>query len=158
MYTFGLYFLIPHSMRLPKFPLFIILGLFSAGLLSAQKGQDIPDYELLPKLSPADSAGLVGLPLLKMPDELKGALDELPYEVDNAEQIYWRPVFAQQQFECGQASSIGLGFTKNNQFSLDMAYQYRFANDAGKTSMLDNLGFSQDVDEHALYLSLIYYP
>ena len=39
-------------------------------------------------------------------------------------------------------------------FILDLAYQYRFGNNIGE-SILQNLGFSQDIDEHTVYSSLI---
>lgn len=95
--------------------IFTIATVFIFGIffnLSAQKDGLPPGYENLPKLSLEDSIGLVSLPEMKMPDWLKGTnTDVLPYEVDNSEQIYWRPVFEQSQFECGQASGVGLGFT-----------------------------------------------
>lgn len=80
--------------------------------LSAQEKTKYTGYDDLPGLSKADSIGLVNLPELKMPEWLKGnkAL-ELPHIVDNSEEKYWRPVFAQVQYECGQASGVGLGFT-----------------------------------------------
>jgi hypothetical protein len=80
--------------------------------LAAQKETPPSGYDNLPKLSPEDSIGLVNLPELVLPDDLKGpnALI-LPYIVDNSAQEYWRPVFEQVQFECGQASGVGLGFT-----------------------------------------------
>ncbi|MCP4350606.1 MAG: hypothetical protein GY795_34495 [Desulfobacterales bacterium] len=51
--------------------------------------------------------------------------------------------------------SIGSGFTMNDRFSVDIAYQHRFGNNAG--SILEDLNFSEDVDEHMVYLSVIYY-
>lgn len=53
--------------------------------------------------------------------------------------------------------SIGSGFTENNRFSIDIAYQYRFGRDVGK-SVLQSKKFSQDTDEHMVYLSFIFYP
>lgn len=93
----------------------IAILLLSFGIwitLPAQEKALPPSFEELPGLTDADSIGLVNLPELKMPDWLKGnkAL-ELPHIVDNSEEIYWRPVFAQVQYECGQASGVGLGFT-----------------------------------------------
>ncbi len=52
--------------------------------------------------------------------------------------------------------SFGLGFTKNDWLSLDVAYQYRFADDVGKHLMIGR-ELSQDVDEHMVYLSMIWY-
>lgn len=86
------------------------LGIFLN--LTAQKGSTPPGYENLPKLSAEDSIGLVSLPEMKMPDWLKGTnTPVLPEVVDNSLQSCWRPVFEQVQFECGQASGVGLGFT-----------------------------------------------
>lgn len=68
-------------------------------------------FEKLPKLSEKDSLALISLPELVMPEWLKGNAKTLPHIVDNSEEIYWRPVFAQVQYECGQASGVGLGFT-----------------------------------------------
>jgi len=63
-------------------------------------------------LSKSDSIGLINLPKLSLPEEFKGPnAPLLPPIVDNSTNMYWRPVFAQQQYECGQASGIGLGFT-----------------------------------------------
>ena len=46
-------------------------------------------------------------------------------------------------------SGIGVG-----RFIFDIAYQYRFGRDVG-SSILGNLDFSQDVDEHTVYTSMI---
>lgn len=46
-------------------------------------------------------------------------------------------------------SGIGIG-----RFVFDIAYQYRFGRDVGK-SLVRGFGFSQDVDEHSFYSSLI---
>ncbi|KPA10360.1 Membrane protein involved in aromatic hydrocarbon degradation [Candidatus Magnetomorum sp. HK-1] len=52
--------------------------------------------------------------------------------------------------------SLGTGLTKNHCYSFDIAYQYRYGNDV-QTVDLGHLGFSQDVNEHSLYLSVILY-
>ncbi|MEE4359200.1 MAG: outer membrane protein transport protein [Desulfococcaceae bacterium] len=52
--------------------------------------------------------------------------------------------------------SLGLGFSKNERYSLDFAYQFRFGNSMGE-SLVKNAGFSQDRHEHKIYLSLILY-
>lgn len=49
--------------------------------------------------------------------------------------------------------SLGSGIAYGR-FIFDIAYQYRFGNNLG-TSILKNLDFSQDVDEHTLYSSVI---
>ncbi len=95
-----------------KSSLILVLLLVFTVMLNAQKETPPPGYENLPKLTAYDSIGLVNLPELTLPDWLKGPNKlNLPDVVDNSEQIYWRPVFAQVQYECGQASGVGLGFT-----------------------------------------------
>ena len=77
----------------------------------AQKEYTFTNPGELPPLSKLDSIGLANLPVLTLPNWLKGPnAPKLPEFVDNSEQPHWRPVFAQQQYECGQASGIGLGF------------------------------------------------
>jgi long-subunit fatty acid transport protein len=49
--------------------------------------------------------------------------------------------------------SLGAGVAYGR-FIFDIAYQYRFGRDVG-TSMLRNMGFSQDVSEHTVYSSII---
>jgi long-subunit fatty acid transport protein len=49
--------------------------------------------------------------------------------------------------------SLGSGFARGR-FIFDLAYQYRFGRDVGE-SILQNLDFSQDVDEHSVYASII---
>ncbi|WP_207678874.1 OmpP1/FadL family transporter [Desulfonema magnum] len=52
--------------------------------------------------------------------------------------------------------AVGLGFTKNKWFSLDLAYQYRFGNEVGEALAKEFL-FSEDVNEHMVYISMIWY-
>jgi len=49
--------------------------------------------------------------------------------------------------------SLGSGIAFGR-FIFDIAYQYRFGNNVG-TSILKNLDFSQDMEEHTLYSSVI---
>jgi hypothetical protein len=53
-------------------------------------------------------------------------------------------------------TTVGTGITKNHQYSVDIAYQYRYGNDIN-TVDLSHLGFSQDVSEHSVFFSVIYY-
>jgi hypothetical protein len=95
----------------------VIVSLFiwvSAGSLFGQDKSLPPQgYEDLPRLSESDSLALVNLPELSLPEDWQNGPDAplLPVVVDNSTNIYWRPVFSQVQFECGQASAVGLGFT-----------------------------------------------
>jgi long-subunit fatty acid transport protein len=71
--------------------------------------------------------------------------------------IFYDPAPAEGNPDDFYGFSIGSGFTLNDRFSLDIAYQYRFGNDVGD-HILEPLGFSQDVKEHTLYFSVIFYP
>ncbi|MFU8844785.1 MAG: hypothetical protein ACNA7V_13360, partial [Bacteroidales bacterium] len=96
-------------------PVWILAGvLFIQGqqMLYSQKESPPPGYGELTPLSESDSIQLVNLPVLTLPQWLKGPdAPTLPHIVDNSIQMYWRPVFAQVGYECGQAAGIGLGFT-----------------------------------------------
>ena len=58
--------------------------------------------------------------------------------------------------------SMGFGITPGsenfirNHYSIDIAYQYRFGNNVNK-SILSELNFSEDIQEHSLNVSFIYY-
>lgn len=52
--------------------------------------------------------------------------------------------------------SFGFGWTLIDQFSVDIAYQYRFADNVGD-AFFEGVDFSQDVREHMVYLSMIVY-
>ncbi len=71
--------------------------------------------------------------------------------------IFYDPAPAEGKPDDFYGFSLGSGLTINDRFSLDIAYQYRFGNDVGK-SILQIRKFSQDVDEHMVYLSVIFYP
>ncbi|MCP4106293.1 MAG: hypothetical protein GY749_12260 [Desulfobacteraceae bacterium] len=70
--------------------------------------------------------------------------------------IFYEPAPAEGSPDDFFGFSVGSGFTKNNYFSLDIAYQYRFGNNVGK-SIFERLEFSQDVHEHTIYMSMILY-
>lgn len=92
-----------------------LLLIFSALLFTtntiAQKNNPPQEFEALKKLTAQDSIGLVNLPKLNLPESYKLNPPLLPEVVDNSTNMFWRPVFAQIALECGQASSIGLGYT-----------------------------------------------
>jgi long-subunit fatty acid transport protein len=71
--------------------------------------------------------------------------------------IFYDPAPAEGSPDDFYGFSLGSGFTLNDRFSLDIAYQYRFGSNVGD-HILESLGFSQDVSEHTLYLSVIFYP
>ena len=49
--------------------------------------------------------------------------------------------------------SLGSGIAVGS-FVFDMAYQYRFGKDVGE-SLVEGFDFSQDVEEHTVYMSII---
>ncbi len=70
--------------------------------------------------------------------------------------IFYDPAPAEGSPDNFFGLSFGSGFLITERFSFDMAYQYRFGRDVG-TSILKNREFSQDVDEHTVYSSIIIY-
>ena len=63
-------------------------------------------------VSEADSLYLITIPQLQLPDNYKGPnANPLPSEINNAELPFFRPVFTQGGWECGQAAAIGYTFT-----------------------------------------------
>jgi len=93
--------------------LFTLATLILAGPTVFSQNAKTPKQYNEPKpLTQYDSIGLMSLPKLILPDSYKGAnAPLLPLVVDNTENQYWRPNYAQVGMECGQASSIGMGFT-----------------------------------------------
>jgi len=70
--------------------------------------------------------------------------------------IFYDPAPAENNPDDFYGFSLGFGFTKPDWFSLDIAYQYRFGNDVGK-SLFQDWQFSEDVKENIVYLSMIWY-
>lgn len=71
--------------------------------------------ENLKPLTTQDSLYFNSLPGLKINENIKSR--SLPYMIDNSTQIWFRPVYQQFVYECGQASSIGMCFTYEQNFS-----------------------------------------
>ena len=69
--------------------------------------------------------------------------------------VFYDPAPAEGSPDDFYGFSLGSGFARGR-FIFDIAYQYRFGRNVG-TSILQNLNFSQDVDEHTLYGSIIYH-
>ncbi|KPA09403.1 Membrane protein involved in aromatic hydrocarbon degradation, partial [Candidatus Magnetomorum sp. HK-1] len=70
--------------------------------------------------------------------------------------IFYDPAPSEKGIDDYYGMSLGIGLTKLPWFSIDMAYQYRYGNHVGQ-SMLRHMEFSQDVHEHMIYSSIIYY-
>jgi len=79
-----------------------------------QKPSVSGNSELAP-MSSYDSLKLSQLPALKMPEETTRRL--LPFAIDNSGKPWFRPLIAQVGLECGQASSIGVVFTYEINYS-----------------------------------------
>jgi long-subunit fatty acid transport protein len=70
--------------------------------------------------------------------------------------IFYDPAPAEKNPDDFYGFSLGTGYIKNNIAALELAYVYRFGNNAASTT-LESVGFSEDVQEHLLYISLIKY-
>jgi len=69
--------------------------------------------------------------------------------------LFYDPAPADDNPDDFYGFSFGSGFAMGR-FVFDIAYQYRFGNNVG-TSILQHFDFSQDVDEHTVYSSLIFH-
>ena len=69
--------------------------------------------------------------------------------------LFYDPAPAEGSPDDYYGFSLGSGLD-TDRFSWDVAYQYRYGRDVGG-SVLQGLGFSQDVHEHTIYSSLIVY-
>ncbi len=69
--------------------------------------------------------------------------------------IFYDPAPAEGSPDNYYGFSLGSGVARGR-FVFDIAYQYRFGNDVGD-SIMQNLDFSQDMDEHTLYSSIIFH-
>ena len=83
--------------------------------------------------------------------------DEKRYAVPVRCGIFYDPAPAENSPDDYYGFSAGIGFTKIDRISLDIAYQFRYGNDVGR-SILESFDFSQDVHEHTVYMSMIFYP
>ncbi|MCD4744674.1 MAG: T9SS type A sorting domain-containing protein [Bacteroidales bacterium] len=62
-------------------------------------------------LSKQDSIKLSSMPEIKIPEKYKGVnAPKLPYKLNNAEKPYFRPIFAQTDWACGQSSGVAYNF------------------------------------------------
>jgi len=69
--------------------------------------------------------------------------------------IFYDPAPAQGSSDAFYGFSLGSGIARGR-IVFDLAYQYRFGNDVGG-SALEDIDFSQDVKEHTIYSSIIFY-
>jgi len=95
------------NIKLMKSTLLFLISLFLILQSSAQDYQREAKY-----IHPADSLVLINLPELKLPESYKGdKAPFLPIELDNSTLPYFRSIFSQDGWSCGQAASIGYNFT-----------------------------------------------
>ncbi len=67
--------------------------------------------------------------------------------------VFYDPAPANGSADDYYGCSIGSGIVKGR-YVYDIAYQYRFANDVGSSKIVNEDGFSQDINEHTIYTSL----
>ena len=70
--------------------------------------------------------------------------------------IFYDPMPSMEHPDDYYGFSLGLGFTKNEWFSCDIAYQCRWARQVGE-DMLEYFRLSQNIIEHKMYFSTILY-
>ncbi|KPA09348.1 hypothetical protein MHK_010448, partial [Candidatus Magnetomorum sp. HK-1] len=68
--------------------------------------------------------------------------------------FYYDPAPAKGRPDDYWGITFASGIEKKDLFSIDLSYEYRFGNNIG-TSILKELKFKQDVNEHQLNLSFI---
>jgi len=78
---------------------------------------------------------------------------ELKHVIPLRAGIFYDPVPSEGSPDDYYGFSLGTGISLGK-FVFDIAYQYRFGNNVGD-SIISNYGFSQDVEEHTVYSSLI---
>lgn len=69
--------------------------------------------------------------------------------------VFYDPAPARGSPDDYYGFTVGTGYARGK-FVFDIAYQFRYGNNVGG-SILQNLDFSQDIKEHMVYMSLVYY-
>jgi len=86
------------------------LTILLATLFTGIFAQDFSQYKK--HINPIDSIQLINLPQLSLADNYKGpGAKDLPVTLNNSNLPYFRPIFSQLGWSCGQASTIGYQFT-----------------------------------------------
>ena len=88
-----------------------------SNILSSQNEAPVLNW----KLSKLDSIKLSSIPKLEISEAYKNMKTTLPYTVDNSQEIYFRPLFNDVAYECGQASGVGVLFTYEMNFTRNVA-------------------------------------
>ena len=93
-----------------KYGMKITLGLLFSFIVMALFGQQNQPFSN--RISMADSVFLDHIPRLKLPDSYTGEKTlNLPASKDNSQTPYFRDIFEQDGWSCGQASTVGYNFT-----------------------------------------------
>ncbi|MDA3884572.1 MAG: hypothetical protein PF638_03155 [Candidatus Delongbacteria bacterium] len=99
----------------------VIMILIFAYLANAELSNINPDPTGEPwivggisSLTPEQQEKVDAIPVLELPDTYAGK--ELPPDIDNSQQPYFRDVFNQEGGSCGQASGVGYAFTYEMNF------------------------------------------
>ncbi|OQX25202.1 MAG: hypothetical protein BWK80_16850 [Desulfobacteraceae bacterium IS3] len=70
--------------------------------------------------------------------------------------LFYDPAPSEGKIDEYYGASVGWGIVWNR-LVLDFAYQFRYGNNVSTAMLPEKLGFSQDIDEHTVYSSLIIY-
>jgi hypothetical protein len=97
----------------------IFSGMLFSGYTRAQDVQN-PIYPKLEPISQTEFDKLRSIPEIEIPADMD-RYRSLPAIVDNSQKPYMRPLISQVGLECGQASSIGNGFTFEIDWSRNLA-------------------------------------
>ncbi len=119
--------------------------------------RDEHGYETCPVSGkPADESDIDATCQIRIGGEYRIIDKEKGYLIPIRSGIFYDPAPAEGNPDDIWGFSLGLGLTKSDFISLDIAYQYRFGRGIG-ASIMETLDFSHDVSEHMIYLSLILY-
>ncbi len=70
--------------------------------------------------------------------------------------VFYDPAPAEHSSDDFYGISVGAGYVRAG-WSLDFVYQYRWGNDVGTDTVLQPLGFREDIREHTVFSSVIVY-
>jgi len=103
-----------------------------------------------------DESNIAPTHQIRIGGEYRFISEEKEYLIPIRAGIFYDPAPGEGSPDDFYGFALGMGFTKNEWFSLDIAYQYRFGNDVGE-ALAKDFDFSEDVNEHMVYVSIIWY-
>ncbi len=90
----------------------LLLLYFSFIFFYSTEAQEVREDDSLVIISKSFPQHSREMPTLKLSSHYKGnKAPELPSILDNSELLFFRPIFSQMKYSCGQAASIGYAFT-----------------------------------------------